>query len=128
MDYSVFTLARHHHATEQYIRSTGIAFTVLRTALYIDFMPNIVGADGIIAGPAGDGRVATVLRDDVVDSAVGALLDERHAGQPHNLTGAEACTVPEAAGVLSKITGKAIRFHDETLDEVYAALRATVRC
>jgi uncharacterized protein YbjT (DUF2867 family) len=118
---SVFTLARDHHATEEYIRGTGIAFTFLRMALYIDFIPNMVSADGIIAGPAGDGRVAAVLRDDVADSAVGALLDERHVGQTYNLTGPEAFTLTEAAAVLSRISGKTVRFHNETTDEAYAS-------
>jgi NAD(P)H dehydrogenase (quinone) len=118
---SVFTLARDHHATEEYIRSSGIAFTFLRMALYIDFIPNMVSPDGIIAGPAGDGRVAAVLRDDVADSAVGALLDERHAGQTYDLTGPEAFTLTEAAAVFSRVTGKAIRFHNETLEEAYAS-------
>jgi uncharacterized protein YbjT (DUF2867 family) len=118
---SVFTLARDHYATEQHIRSTGLAFTFLRMALYIDFIPNMVSPDGIIAGPAGDGRVAAVHRDDVADSAVGALLDERHVGQTYDLTGPEAFTLTEAAAVLSRITGKAIHFHNETLDEAYAS-------
>jgi NAD(P)H dehydrogenase (quinone) len=118
---SVFTLARDHSATEQHIRSTGIAFTFLRMSLYIDFIPNMVGADGVIAGPAADGRVAAVLRDDVADSAVAALLDERHAGQTYDLTGPEAFTLTEAAAVLSRITGKMIRFHNETIEEAYSS-------
>jgi NAD(P)H dehydrogenase (quinone) len=118
---SVFTLARDHSATEQHIRSTGIAFTFLRMSLYIDFIPNMVGADGVIAGPAADGRVAAVLRDDVADSAVAALLDERHAGKTYDLTGPEAFTLTEAAAVLSRITGKTIRFHNETIEEAYSS-------
>jgi NAD(P)H dehydrogenase (quinone) len=118
---SVFTLARDHHATEQHIRSTGIAFTFLRMALYSDFIPNMVGPDGVIAGPAGDGRVAAVLRDDIADCAVAALLDQRHSGETHDLTGPEALTLTEAAAVLSRITGKTVRFHNETIDEAYAS-------
>src|SRR5580700_2618812 len=119
---SVFTLGRDHYATEQHIRGSGIGFTFLRMALYMDFVPNnMVGPDGIIAGPAGDGRVAAVLRADVADAAVGALLDERHVGQTYDLTGPEAFTLDEAAAVLSRLTGKAIRFHNETIDEAYAS-------
>jgi uncharacterized protein YbjT (DUF2867 family) len=118
---SVFTLARDHYATEQRIRSTGIAFTFLRMALYTDSIPLLVDADGVIAGPAADGRVAAVHRADVAASAVGALLDERHVGQTYDLTGPEAFTLTEAAAVLSRITGKAVRFHNETIDEAYAS-------
>jgi len=118
---SVFTLARDHYATEQYIRGSGIGFTFLRMTLYMDFIPAMVGADGVIAGPAGDGSVAAVLRADVADAAVGALLDERHVGQTYDLTGPEAFTLTEAAAVFSQLTGKTIRFHNETIDEAYAA-------
>jgi uncharacterized protein YbjT (DUF2867 family) len=118
---SVFTLARDHFATEQFIRSAGIAFTFLRMALYLDAIPVIVGADGSIAGPAADGRVAAVYRGDVADSAVAALLDERHVGQTYDLTGPEAFTLTEAAAVLSRISGKTVRFHNETTDEAYAS-------
>ena len=33
--------------------------------LYMDFVPGMVGRDGFIRGPAGDGRVSAILRDDV---------------------------------------------------------------
>ena len=36
---SVFTLARHHWATEERIRESGVAFTFLRMNLYMDFIP-----------------------------------------------------------------------------------------
>ncbi len=43
-------------------------------------MPFFAGADGVIRGPAGDGRVAAVARDDIADVAVAALLSDEHAG------------------------------------------------
>jgi uncharacterized protein YbjT (DUF2867 family) len=118
---SVFTLGRDHYATEQHIRSTGIPFTFLRMTTYMDFIPSMIGPDGVIAGPAGDGRVAAVLRDDIADSAAAVLLDQRHAGQTYDLTGPEALTLTEVAAVISQVSGKAIRFHNETIDEAYAS-------
>ncbi len=53
---ATFTLARDHWATEQQIRASGLAFTFLRDNLYADFLPQMVGADGVIRGPAGDGH------------------------------------------------------------------------
>jgi len=114
-----FTFGRDHFATEQHIRATGIPFTFLRMPLYMDFIPNMIGSDGTIAGPAGDGRVAAVLRDDIADSAVAVLLGDGHLGQTYDLTGPEAFTLTEAAAVLSRVSGKAIRFHNETVDEAY---------
>lgn len=117
----VFTFARDHFATEQHIRSTGIPFTFLRMSLYIDFIPTMVGTDGTISGPAGDGRVAAVLRDDVAESAVASLLGDGHLGKTYDLTGPEAFTFTEAAEVMSRVSRKVIRFHNETMAEAYAS-------
>ena len=53
---ATFTLARDHAATEQHLRDSGMAWTFLRDNLYLEFMDQMVGADGVIRGPAGDGR------------------------------------------------------------------------
>ncbi|MDQ4124022.1 MAG: NAD(P)H-binding protein, partial [Actinomycetota bacterium] len=34
---ATFTLARQHHATEAHVRGKGVAFTFLRSSLYLDF-------------------------------------------------------------------------------------------
>ena len=88
---STFTLGRDHFATEQYIRASGLTFTFLRDNLYADFMTAMVGADGVIRGPAADGRVAAVAQHDIADAAAAVLLDPApHAGTTYSLTGPEA--------------------------------------
>ena len=71
----VFTLGRDHFATEEHIKATGMAFTFLRDNFYLDFLPAMVGEDGVIRGPAGDGRVSAVARDDVAAAAAAVLAD-----------------------------------------------------
>ena len=71
---ATFTFARDHWHTEEHIRSTGVDFTFLRDNLYLDFVPGFVGSDDVIRGPAGDGRVAAVARDDVAAVAAAVLL------------------------------------------------------
>src|SRR5215213_9202851 len=117
-----FTFGRDHWHTEQRIRGSGRRHTFLRDNLYIDFMPLLVGADGVIRGPAGDGRVAAVTRDDIAEVAVAALLDgDRHHGQTYDMTGPEALTLGEIAEVLSRFAGRPIAYHAETLEEAYAS-------
>ena len=53
---ATFTFARDHFATEQLIRESGLAYTFLRNSQYLDFVPLLVGEDGVIRGPAGDGE------------------------------------------------------------------------
>ena len=77
---ATFTLARDHWHTEQIIRRTDAFWTFLRMNLYMDFISSMVSADGIIRGPAGDGRLAAVLPDDVAAAAAAALTSEGHDG------------------------------------------------
>ena len=117
---ATFTLARDHWATEEYIRQSGIDHTFLRDSLYLDFMDALVGADGVIRGPAGTGRVAAVARADVARTAVAVLADvAAHRNVTYDLTGPEALTMAEIARILTAARGDTVRYHDETVAEAY---------
>ncbi|MEV6595697.1 SDR family oxidoreductase [Actinoplanes sp. NPDC051346] len=119
---ATFTLARDHWATEQHIRATGLPFTFLRDNLYADFVPALVGDDGVIRGPGGAGAAAVVAQDDIADAIVAVLRDPGpHAGQTYDLTGPQALTFAEMATTLTAATGREIRYHDETREEAYAS-------
>jgi len=121
----VFTLGRDHWATEEAIRATGMSFTFLRDNFYLDFLPLTVGDDGVIRGPAGEGRLAGVARADVARVAVEVLAAPAdHAGATYTLTGPEALTLAEVAAVISEETGRAVTFHDETVAEAYESRRS----
>ncbi|HTE71361.1 MAG TPA: SDR family oxidoreductase [Actinomycetes bacterium] len=118
-----FTFGRDHWHTEELIRGSGLRHTFLRDNLYLDFVPLVVGADGVIRGPAGDGRVAAVARDDIADAAVAVLLDDGgdHDGRAYDMTGPEALTMAEVAAELSRATGRSVAYQAETLEEAYAS-------
>ena len=119
---STFTLGRDHFATEQHIRSSGMDFTFLRDAFYLDFMPSMVGDDGVMRGPAGDGRAAIVAREDVARTAARVLENPAaHLNETYNLTGPERLTLTEVAGIITAETGRQTTFVNETIDEAYAS-------
>lgn len=119
---AVFTLARDHNVTEEYIKASGMAWTFLRDGFYIDFMEALVGEDGVIRGPAGDGRAAFVARADVARTAATILIDPAaHAGHTYDLTGPEALSLAEVAATISRVRGRDVAFYDETIDEAYAS-------
>jgi uncharacterized protein YbjT (DUF2867 family) len=119
---AVFTLARQHWATEQHVRASGVpAWTFLRMSLYLDFIPSMVSPQGVIAGPAGDGRLGTVLREDLARAAVAVLTGDGHDGRTYDITGRESFTMAEAAERMSRLTGKHIIYRNETLEEAYAS-------
>jgi NAD(P)H dehydrogenase (quinone) len=119
---SSFTLGREHFATEDHIRASGLAWVFPRMNLYMDFIPNMIGSDGVIRGPADEGRFAAVLRDDIADAVAAVLADPSpHDGQSYDLTGPSAFTLAEAATEMSRAWGREIRFEDETLEEARAS-------
>jgi len=118
---ATFTFGRDHWHTEQHIRGTGVDFTFLRDNMYLDFMPLLAGADRVIRGPAGDGRLGGVARDDIADAATAVLLDDAHGGHSYDLSGPAAFTLAEAAEELTRATGRPVRYVAETLDEAYAS-------
>ena len=116
---ATFTFARDHWHTEEHVRSTGLRYTFLRDNMYMDFLPALAGTDGVIRGPAGDGRVAAVARDDIADVAVAVLLGDGHDGRTYDVTGPETITFHQVAEALSRVTGRSITYHAETLEEAY---------
>ncbi len=119
---ATFTLARDHWATEEHVRARGLPATFLRDGLYADFATALVGEDGVIRGPAADGRVAMVAQDDIADVAVAVLRDPAaHAGRTYDLTGPEELTLTEVAAVLTAVTGRAVSYVPETLEEAFAS-------
>lgn len=118
---TVFTFGRDHANTEEIIRDTGLAWTFLRDNIYMDYVPVFAGEDGVIRGPAGDGRVAAVARDDIAASAAAVLTGDDHAGKAYEMTGPEAFTMAEAAARVATVAGRPVTYEAETLEEARAS-------
>ena len=119
---ATFTLGRDHWATEQAIRATSMAHTFLRDSFYLDFVEDLVGEDGVIRGPAGEGAMAAVARADVARVATAVLREpSRHLDRTYDLTGPAAITLEQAASVVSEVRGRPVSYHRESLEEAYAS-------
>ena len=119
---ATFTLARDHWTTEEHLRSVGVTHTILRDNLYADFTPDLLGTDGNIRGPAGEGRVAVVAQADIADVVVAVLTgDGAYDGRTLHLTGPAALTVYEIASILNDHLGRTVTYIPETIDEAYAS-------
>jgi NAD(P)H dehydrogenase (quinone) len=123
---SGFTLGRDHGATEEAVLASGLSPTFLRDNFYAEVWPLFADEEGVIRGPAGEGRVAVVSRRDVAEVAARVLADragapERHAGATYDLTGPEALTLTQIADVLTRVTGRPHRFSDETVEQARAS-------
>jgi NAD(P)H dehydrogenase (quinone) len=118
---ATFTFARDHWATEQHIKRSGLRHTFLRDAIYADFVAGLAGADGVIRGPAGNGAFTPVAQDDIAAVAAAVLLSDGYDGDTLDLTGPERLTMADVASLLTEVTGKPIRYEEETVEEAYAS-------
>ena len=85
---ATFTLARTHFHTEERIKASGMTYTFLRDNFYADFFVELPDEEGRILGPAGDGRVGVVAREDAGAVAAGILADPgRYENQTLDVTG-----------------------------------------
>jgi NAD(P)H dehydrogenase (quinone) len=104
-------LAAEHHATEEAMKASGLAWTFLRNALYADLQV-ASGAQAVASGTlytnAGDGRSAYVTREDCAATAAAVLAGEGHEGQAYDVTGPELLTQQDVAAALTAVTGKPV--------------------
>lgn len=118
---AAFHLGRDHWHTEEHLRASGMAWSFLRDNLYLDVVPAFA-ENGVIRGPAGEGRLSAVAQSDVAASAVAILRKPAdHAGRAYELTGPEAFTFAEAAAMMTELTPATVRFEDETHEEALAS-------
>ncbi|EHJ52257.1 SDR family oxidoreductase [Streptococcus macacae] len=122
---SVFTLARDHAKTENYIKEKGFAYTFLRDNFYLDFFLDLCLENSEIRGPAGDGKVSAVAREDVAEVAAVLLTQpEKWLDRVLNLTGPKELSMSAIAETVSHKTKQVIPYIDETVEEAYASRRA----
>ncbi|WP_159610824.1 SDR family oxidoreductase [Glutamicibacter sp. JC586] len=117
-----FTLAREHYETEEYLRASPLRFTFLRDNFYLDFLPDLLGADGVIRGPAGNGHFAPVARADVARTAATVLAEAHaHESSAYELSGPQSLSMSDVSRILREVRGDKASFHDESIDEAYAS-------
>ncbi len=126
---STFTLARTHAVTEEAIRRSTMKYTFVRDNFYSELMAWLADAEGVICGPAEQGRVACVAQRDAAQAVANIMADiaaggTQHQGRTYTLTGSQSLSMEDIARILTTCTGKPHRFHNETIAEAFASRRA----
>jgi len=118
---ATFTHAREHYLTEQRIRESGCRYTFLRPTFYLDRAPLWFSSEGVVKGPAGNGTITWVSRDDIADVAIAVLTTSGHDGASYEITGVQALTLTQAAEEFSRSTGIPASYQPETIEEAKAS-------
>ena len=124
-DVSSLSLADEHRATEAELKSSGLAYTLLRNGWYTENYTGSVGpalTNGALIGSAGDGRISSATREDLAEAAVAVLTTPGHENMTYELAGDEAWTLTDLAAEISRQTGKNIPYHNLPAADYAAAL------
>lgn len=101
-----------HGRIEAKLKDSGADFTILRPNFFMQGLPALVGGDGNIHAPTGDGRVGWVDIRNIAEVAARTLTEEGHEGKTYTLTGSESLSLAEVADELSAVAGREIRHVD----------------
>lgn len=122
-DISVLNLAAEHIDTEQMLKASGIAYTILRNGWYTEnYTGSVPGAlaGGAFIGSADAGKISSAARADYAEAAAVVLTSTGHEGKTYELAGDTAYTLTDLAAEISRQSGKAIPYKN-LLEADYAA-------
>ena len=113
-----------HGATEDALRESGLAWTMLRMGLYAEFRvpPGVEAvATGRYLHNAGEGRTAYVSRVDCAGVAAAVLAKGGHENTVYDVTGPELLSQADVAALFSDVTGRAVEAVEVSDEERTAA-------
>lgn len=114
-------VAEGHLKTEEWLKASGLTYTILKHGLYTDILPMFVGEQvletGVIYQPAGDGKTAFALRTDMAEAGANVLTSEGHENKIYDITGAKTYSYQDIANIISEITGKQIVYVSPSVEE-----------
>jgi NAD(P)H dehydrogenase (quinone) len=112
-DRSPISLAAEHVDTEEALKASGLAYTILRNGWYTEnYTGSVAGAlaGGAFIGSAGDGRISAATRADFADAAAAVLTGTGHEGRTYELAGDTSFSLAELAAEISRQTGRALPY------------------
>lgn len=117
---SALVLAPEHKATEEFLATSAVPFTILRNGWYTENYAGEIDkarASGEIVASVGSGKVASASRADYADAAAVAALDDSLAGQTLELSGDHAWDFYELASTIGQLISSDVAFRNLTPGE-----------
>jgi NAD(P)H dehydrogenase (quinone) len=108
-------VAPSHHATEQALAASGLAWTVLRNSLYADYQvaeAQRAVETGVLLHNRGGGSVAYVAREDCAAAAAAVLLQRGHDAAIYDITGGEKYTADALAVLYAELGDRRVEARD----------------
>ena len=116
-----------HLKTEQFLKDSGIGYTILQNGIYLEMIPVFAGdkvaETGVIMYPAQEGKASWVLREELAEAAAYVLTTEGHENKTYPLTNTESTSFDEIAKDLSDRLGKDVHYQSPPVDEFQSTLK-----
>ena len=124
---SVVTFAPDHLETERALAASGLGWTVLRNAWYMEnlFMalPAVL-ASGKWFTSSGEGRIPYIAREDCARAAAAVLVADGTTNTRYDITGAQAYSRAEIAALVTQVSGKPIEVVQVSDEQLVQGLTA----
>ena len=122
---STALLKRYHGDSEQYIRESGLPYTLVRPNYFMQNMfhvaASIVEQDKYFM-PMRDGQVGIIDVRDVARFILTVLTRPGHENKTYEITGPELVSFHDIAGQLSDVMGREIRYVDVPAEDFKESL------
>lgn len=106
-------LMEDHFSTEDYLRKSGLNYTIFQNGLYMEFLQFIINKDQMEKGiflPTGEGKVAFTLRADQAEAMANVLMNDNFENKTYQFTNVETYSFFDVANILSSLSGKDIKY------------------
>jgi NAD(P)H dehydrogenase (quinone) len=116
---SRFVGAHSHFETEEYLKSSGLTYTVFRNNFYLEVIPWLIGEalqTGKIYYPAGNGKVSFAARADMAEALANVLASDGHENKIYEIGANTAYSFRDLAAALSELANKQIDYVDIPLE------------
>ncbi len=111
-----------HLKTENWLKESGINYTLLQNATYMEFLPMFLGENvlenGAFMMPAEQGKSSLVLKAELAEAAAVVLTTTGHENKVYPLVNEEALDYTAIAATISEVSGKTVIYNSPT-PEVY---------
>jgi NAD(P)H dehydrogenase (quinone) len=119
-------VAEAHLKAEKWLIESGMTYTILKHGLYMDMLPMFIGdklfETGVIYQPAGEGKTAFTLREDLAELGAVVITTKGHENKIYEAVADKAYSYAEISKIITEITGKPIQYVSPTKDEYIKTL------
>ena len=124
---SFFSTSLSHVVTEEYLRKSGLTYTIVRNTLYLDIIPMLVGEGTLLSGKlyaaVGEGKVCYGLREEMAQALANMLTSEGHENQVYDIAPGPAYSMQDIATTLSEVTGQPVAYVAILPEDLAATMR-----